>query len=185
MTTFFLPSLFGLTCLVGIILIFNGLRGLVRRVLYVPDFKKDSRGTVRTVEGGGTRFWGMVCLAAGVLFVLVGFAGFQRVYEFQNSPAFLRYMVPAPDGYEILYSMAANGGYEIAYTYPSNAADVRQRFLDRLREEGWTIATDTPFSVVAQRGEHCLTLSFVGWSGEERRSFQAKVIVSYSTNPDS
>lgn len=177
--TFVLPALFIVTALVGGLLLANAVIALLAKRAYVPDAKGLTGNTLRTVESGKVRKIGVLSIILGAVFLIVSAAGLKMIYDFKTSPAVVRYMIPPPDGYEILYSTGSIRDCEIAYGLETDMEKAQRHFLDGLREDGWGILRETPISVVASRdGEH-VTLSFIGFQKGDEKTHRSKVILIY------
>ncbi len=182
-TSFFLPILLLLTAGVGLAVLFNGLRGAFTGMLIVPNLRDPSNRTFSELTGKPARKAGTIGAALGFLVLCIGVLGLNLTLDFLSSPAYVRYLVPPPGEAEILYSLGEDDEREIAYAMKGDIQEVSAHFKKELQGEEWKILRDTPVSIVAAKGAHQVTLSFIRIRGAKTKEFRSKVIVLYRRDP--
>ena len=172
-------SLFALTALVGIAVLLNGLRGVVFKSAYAPDLTGSNKKALRSVSGAEASRLGRYSLLVGLPFVVLAFWGINLTIGFFNSPAYVRHLLPPPDGYELVYTSERQGIYEIAYGFQVEREEIYKHFMRKLENRGWQIASDTKVLILARKGSDKLSIMFIGRQVGDNKTYKSKVIIIY------
>lgn len=177
--TLLLPTLFSFAALVGLGLLVNGLSGLLLAKGYAPELAEGSRSVFTVQSGEEARRWGRNSLLAGLPLLLLAGIGFYQLSDFIRSPAYLRILLPPPDGYHILYAEQNDGEHEIAYGFDLDVESLKLHFARELESKGYQVNTPTRIQVIGERGDRLVSVSFVGSQPGDDRQYRSTAIVTF------